>query len=188
LVHSSTLVTAGVYILIRFYYNIIYSGLSIGLLLISILTIFIAGVSSLQEFDIKRLVAFSTLGQLGFIIVILSLGGLYISFFHLIIHALFKALLFICTGLIIHRSLGNQDMRKIGSLILNPIIIICLNISIYSLIGLPFSSGFFSKDLLLEIMYCSYGGIGLGIFIFLIALLTVSYSSRMIFYINYIRG
>nr|YP_009502248.1 NADH dehydrogenase subunit 5 [Acizzia uncatoides]AWU48805.1 NADH dehydrogenase subunit 5 [Acizzia uncatoides] len=188
LVHSSTLVTAGVYMLIRFYDCLLCVNLLNWLLFISIVTIFVAGVSALQEFDMKRLVAFSTLGQLGFMMMILSVGGVYVSFFHLLIHALFKALLFMCTGLIIYSSMGGQDLRKMGGLMVNPVACVCLNISMFSLMGLPFSSGFFSKDLLLELVACSYGGVGFGIFMMVMALITVTYSVRVIFYLNCMGG
>lgn len=188
LVHSSTLVTAGVYMIIRFYECLLQAFLTQVLLIVSLVTILIAGVSALQEYDIKRLVAFSTLGQLGFITFILSLGHVYIAFFHLLIHALFKALLFICTGLVIHRSLGVQDLRKIGSLIISPLTRVRLNISIFRLIGMPFSSGFYSKDSLLELTLCRYGGAGVGVLIIFIALITIAYRVRIIYYFSSLLG
>nr|YP_009502287.1 NADH dehydrogenase subunit 5 [Heteropsylla sp. DMP-2018]AWU48929.1 NADH dehydrogenase subunit 5 [Heteropsylla sp. DMP-2018] len=183
LVHSSTLVTAGIYMMIRFYENLLLSKIMNFMLIISLITILIAGVSALQEYDLKRLVAYSTLGQLGFMLMILSVGHIYIAFFHLLIHALFKALLFMCTGFIIHASLGTQDMRKMGSLIMNPLILMSLNISLFSLMGVPFSSGFYSKDSLLELCMCSYGGVGLGVFMILMALVTISYCIRILYYL-----
>nr|YP_009501912.1 NADH dehydrogenase subunit 5 [Freysuila caesalpiniae]AWU48916.1 NADH dehydrogenase subunit 5 [Freysuila caesalpiniae] len=188
LVHSSTLVTAGVYMLIRFYSSLIMSDLTGMLLLISLLTVLIAGLSALQEFDMKRLVALSTLGQLGFMMVILSLGYPYIAFFHLLIHALFKALLFMCAGLIIHSSMGYQDLRKVGSLSISPLTNISLNIASFSLMGVPFSSGFYSKDSLLELILCSYGGVGLGLMMCFMALVTISYSVRMIYLFSSLLG
>nr|YP_009139048.1 NADH dehydrogenase subunit 5 [Cacopsylla coccinea]AKE49763.1 NADH dehydrogenase subunit 5 [Cacopsylla coccinea] len=188
LVHSSTLVTAGVYMMIRFYECLLEASLTGTMLVISLTTILVAGVSALQEFDMKRLVAFSTLGQLGFMTMILSLGYLYVAFFHLLIHALFKALLFMCTGFIIHSSMGIQDLRKMGSLLLNPLTSVSLNISMFSLMGLPFSSGFYSKDSLLELTLCSYSGVGLGIFMLLMALVTIAYSVRVVFYFSSLLG
>nr|ATD53079.1 NADH dehydrogenase subunit 5 [Psyllidae sp. EMHAU-2015-Zz060501] len=188
LVHSSTLVTAGVYMMIRFYECILKASLTEGMLMVSLLTILVAGMSALQEFDMKRLVAFSTLGQLGFMSMILSLGYLNIAFFHLLIHALFKALLFMCTGSIIHSSLGIQDLRKMGSLMLNPLTSVSLNISMFSLMGLPFSSGFYSKDALLELSMCSFMGMGLGVWMGLMAMLTIAYSVRVIYYFSSLLG
>jgi NADH:ubiquinone oxidoreductase subunit 5 (chain L)/Multisubunit Na+/H+ antiporter, MnhA subunit len=109
-------VTAGVYIIIRFFNTLILGRLNMLLIIISIVTIFIAGFGALEEYDIKRLIALSTLGQLGFILFILSLGHFDVAFFHLLVHALFKALLFICAGFVIHRGIGVQDLRKMGSL------------------------------------------------------------------------
>nr|WMH03397.1 NADH dehydrogenase subunit 5 [Cacopsylla melanoneura]WMH03410.1 NADH dehydrogenase subunit 5 [Cacopsylla melanoneura]WMH03423.1 NADH dehydrogenase subunit 5 [Cacopsylla melanoneura] len=188
LVHSSTLVTAGVYMMIRFYECLLQSFLTQGMLIVSLITILVAGVSALQEFDMKRLVAFSTLGQLGFMTMILSLGYVYVAFFHLLIHALFKALLFMCTGSVIHSSTGIQDLRKMGSLMLSPLTSVSLNISLFSLMGIPFSSGFYSKDSLLELSLCSYGGLGLGVFMAFMALITVTYSVRVIYYFSSLLG
>nr|YP_009501977.1 NADH dehydrogenase subunit 5 [Russelliana solanicola]AWU49058.1 NADH dehydrogenase subunit 5 [Russelliana solanicola] len=180
LVHSSTLVTAGVYLMIRFYQCFMSMQLLSVLLIVSLLTVMVAGMSALQEFDMKRLIALSTLGQLGFMVLILSLGYPSVAFFHLIIHALFKALLFMCAGLIIHSGGGAQDLRKLGSLSIDPITKVSLNISSFSLMGLPFSSGFYSKDSLLELTMCSYGGFGLGLFMLLMGLVTVAYTARLV--------
>nr|YP_009502016.1 NADH dehydrogenase subunit 5 [Trioza remota]AWU49090.1 NADH dehydrogenase subunit 5 [Trioza remota] len=184
LVHSSTLVTAGVYLLIRFYFC--YSGtfLITILLISSFLTIFIAGVSALQEFDMKRVVALSTLGQLGFMILILCVGYPYIAFFHLLVHALFKALLFMCAGSIIHSSMGLQDLRKMGSLNLDLLVKSCVNISLLNLMGLPFSSGFYSKDALIELTYFNFGGVGLGVLLLILISMTIAYSMRLIIYFS----
>jgi len=109
-------VTAGVYLLIRF--NRAFSSELINILLfISVITIFISGLGANFEFDLKKIIALSTLSQLGLIIRILSLGRYYLAFFHLLIHALFKALLFICAGNIIHNLNDCQDIRYMGGLI-----------------------------------------------------------------------
>lgn len=105
LVHSSTLVTAGVYLLIRFEGMI--GGLFMYILMfLSCGTIFIAGVGANFEFDLKRVIALSTLSQVGLMLFTLSLGLAYLAFFHLLCHAVFKCLLFLCAGAIIHSSLG----------------------------------------------------------------------------------
>lgn len=182
LVHSSTLVTAGVYMLIRFHYLLVTNEFTKFLLIISLITIFIAGVAALKEYDLKRVIALSTLGQLGFIILILSVGFPQVAFFHLLIHALFKALLFICAGSIIHRGTGVQDLRKIGNMGVDSFTKVSLNIAIFNLIGLPFTSGFYSKDSLLELINCRYRGFGVGILTIVIALITVSYCIRLFIY------
>ena len=157
LVHSSTLVTAGVYLLIRF--NIILNDSFLGqfLLLISSLTIFMAGLGANFEFDLKKIIALSTLSQLGLIIRILSIGFYKLAFFHLLTHALFKALLFICAGVIIHNTKNAQDIRFIGNLNIRiPLTCRCFNIANLALCGIPFLAGFYSKDLILEIVILSY--------------------------------
>ena len=139
LVHSSTLVTAGVYLLIRFRNLIIGSFIGDFLLLISGLTIFIAGLGANFEFDLKKIIALSTLSQLGLIIRILAIGFYKLAFFHLLTHALFKALLFICAGVIIHNIKNSQDIRDIGRLtIYIPLTISCLNVANLALCGVPF--------------------------------------------------
>ena len=153
LVHSSTLVTAGVFLLVRFYpflhslalFNQI-------LLIISTLTIFIAGTAAIVECDLKKIIALSTLRQLGVIISRIALNLPWLALFHLITHALFKALLFICAGTIININIHSQDLRTVGSLYDQiPLSITCIIISKAALIGLPFMAGFYSKDLIIEI-------------------------------------
>ena len=149
LVHSSTLVTAGVYLLIRFN-SLRYEWL----LSIGSATILIAGVCACAEMDIKKIVALSTLSQLGVIIVSLSLSQKNFCFFHLITHAMFKALLFMCVGVRIHTIYGSQDFRRFSgtrSSLMWPTSF--LLISNLSLLGFPFISGFYSKDLILESFY-----------------------------------
>jgi NADH-ubiquinone oxidoreductase chain 5 len=183
LVHSSTLVTAGVYLLIRF--NALITDTSIGkfLLLISGLTIFIAGLGANFEFDLKKIIALSTLSQLGLIISILAIGFYKLAFFHLLTHALFKALLFICAGVIIHNIKNSQDIRDIGSLTLHmPLTISCLNVANLALCGFPFLAGFYSKDMVLEMVLISNLNL-FSVFLFFFSTgLTVRYSFRLFYY------
>lgn len=154
LVHSSTLVTAGVYLLIRFHEALFRSEHSRVLLLLARLTIFIAGLGANFETDLKKIIALSTLRQLGVIICSLSLGRADLAFLHLLAHALFKALLFICAGSIIHRVGDYQDVRVIGSIVkFIPIRVTLINLANLALCGMPFLTGFYSKDLLLEIRF-----------------------------------
>lgn len=185
LVHSSTLVTAGVYLLIRFIDGF-RNSLLIVILYISVLTIFIAGLVACFEFDLKKIIAISTLSQLGLIMRVLFIGDLNLAFFHLLTHALFKALLFMCAGLLIHSSLNCQDIRFIGSIIGGlPITFSYFIICNFSLCGLPFLSGFYSKDLVVEFIIIGY----INSFIFFIYIfslgLTVIYSFRLILYLIY---
>ena len=151
LVHSSTLVTAGVYVLIRFRSSI-WGRWGFFLLIISLLTIVIAGIRARFECDFKKVIALSTLSQLGVIILVISLGSFRLCIFHLITHALFKALIFICAGAVIHLGRGVQDARCFSGLWYKiPIINSWLLVSCCSLIGVPFIAGFYSKDLILEL-------------------------------------
>nr|ADE18632.1 NADH dehydrogenase subunit 5 [Bombyx mori] len=184
LVHSSTLVTAGVYLLIRFNYLLIDMFFFKVLLFLSILTMFMSGISANYEFDLKKIIALSTLSQLGLMMSILSLGFPDIAFFHLLTHAMFKALLFMCAGVIIHMMNDIQDVRYMGGLSLYiPLTSLCLNISNLSLCGIPFLSGFYSKDLILEMV--SFNSFNLMVFIlfYLSTGLTVFYTFRLIMYV-----
>nr|YP_009266370.1 NADH dehydrogenase subunit 5 [Hygrobia hermanni]ANJ70481.1 NADH dehydrogenase subunit 5 [Hygrobia hermanni] len=182
LVHSSTLVTAGVYLLIRF--NLILNNsLSMFLLLISVLTMFMAGLGANFEFDLKKIIALSTLSQLGLMMSILSLGMYKLAFFHLLTHALFKALLFMCAGSIIHNLKDMQDIRFMGNLmVFMPLTCICMNISNLALCGMPFLAGFYSKDLILEFVSMSNMNILIFLLFFVSTGLTVSYSFRLCYY------
>lgn len=182
LVHSSTLVTAGVYLLIRFRLALSNSKLQPVLLIISSLTIFIAGLGANFEYDLKKIIALSTLSQLGVIISILALGFPILAFFHLLTHALFKALLFICAGVLIHNIKDYQDIRCIGNLIITiPLTIICINLANLALCGAPFLAGFYSKDLILEVAFISNLNF-IGFLLYLLATgLTVCYTFRLIY-------
>nr|ASL05713.1 NADH dehydrogenase subunit 5 [Monochamus sartor urussovii] len=182
LVHSSTLVTAGVYLLIRF--NLVFSdSLKMLFLLIASLTMFMSGLGANFEFDLKKIIALSTLSQLGLMMSILALGSYELAFFHLLTHALFKALLFMCAGAIIHSMNNCQDIRYMGNLI-NQMPLVCsfFNICNFSLCGLPFLSGFYSKDLIVEVM--TMNNLNLLIYsLFYISIgLTVCYSFRLSYY------
>lgn len=184
LVHSSTLVTAGIYLLIRFNYIIYKRNFLIYIIFSGLLTILIAGFSAIFEFDIKKIIAFSTLSQLGLIIMIYSIKFYELCFFHLIIHAIFKSIIFICSGVIIHSVLNYQDIRFLGK-ILNyiPLTRIILIISNFSLCGLPFISGFFSKDIILETIFIIKFNFFIYILLLVATFLTVSYSIRLVYYL-----
>nr|YP_009235839.1 NADH dehydrogenase subunit 5 [Bactrocera melastomatos]AMD83694.1 NADH dehydrogenase subunit 5 [Bactrocera melastomatos]WCB99094.1 NADH dehydrogenase subunit 5 [Bactrocera rubigina] len=183
LVHSSTLVTAGVYLLIRF--NILLSGSWLGdlLLLLSGLTMFMAGLGANFEFDLKKIIALSTLSQLGLMMSILSMGFYKLAFFHLLTHALFKALLFMCAGAIIHNMNNSQDIRLMGGLgVYMPLTSSCFNVANLALCGMPFLAGFYSKDLILEVVSLSYINMFSFFLYFFSTGLTVCYSFRLVYY------
>jgi len=182
LVHSSTLVTAGVFLIVRFYpflrIHYIFNNL---ILVISCITIFISGISAIFECDIKKVVALSTLRQLGVIISALGLGFPALAFFHLLTHALFKALLFVCVGRLIHIHSHSQDLRFIGNLCGQlPLTICCINIANMALCGLPFLSGFYSKDLLIELSLFSNYSFTIILLFLLSTILTSCYRVRLI--------
>nr|UQJ75138.1 NADH dehydrogenase subunit 5 [Rugitermes sp.] len=183
LVHSSTLVTAGVYLLIRFS-PAFGSGLCIFLMFFSGLTMFMAGLGANFEYDLSKIIALSTLSQLGLMIGAVSAGLISMAFFHLLTHALFKALLFMCAGVIIHTMKDSQDIRFMGNLSIQmPFTSICLGVSSFSLCGMPFLSGFYSKDLILEMISFSYFNM-ISFFLFFFSTgLTVCYSFRLFYYV-----
>lgn len=185
LVHSSTLVTAGIYLLIRFNYLILSNIDTKFLILIGSLTILMAGLCAIYEIDMKKVIALSTLSQLGVIIIILGRGFPSLAFFHLLSHAYFKAILFMCAGILIHRIKDYQDIRTIGHRnVRMPVTFTVLMVANMRLCGLPFLRGFYSKDLILEIIFSS----GMGVSFFLIVLvgtfLTVAYSIRLSFLVG----
>nr|YP_010596130.1 NADH dehydrogenase subunit 5 [Acanthaspis pedestris]WAJ48462.1 NADH dehydrogenase subunit 5 [Acanthaspis pedestris] len=182
LVHSSTLVTAGVYLLIRF--SGLFSNINCSfMLLLSMMTMFMAGLGASFEFDLKKIIALSTLSQLGLMMSILFMGFPVLSFFHLLTHAFFKALLFLCAGLMIHCMSDSQDIRHMGVTVSQlPFTCSCFCISNMSLCGLPFLSGFYSKDLIIELMMASSFNLFVFVIFFVSVGLTVSYSTRLVYY------
>nr|APD14895.1 NADH dehydrogenase subunit 5 [Eupolyphaga sp. NS-2016] len=182
LVHSSTLVTAGVYLLIRFS-PVFGENLNMLLLLVSGLTMFMAGLGANFEYDLKKIIALSTLSQLGLMMSILSVGLVDLSYFHLLTHALFKALLFMCAGVVIHSMKDCQDIRFMGNMTFQmPFTCSCLMVSNLALCGMPFLAGFYSSDLILELVFLSYVNI-FSIFLFFFSTgLTVCYSFRLFYY------
>nr|WCK12020.1 NADH dehydrogenase subunit 5 [Thelaira macropus] len=183
LVHSSTLVTAGVYLLIRFNNLFSFYLMSNFLLILSGLTMFMSGLGANYEFDLKKIIALSTLSQLGLMMSILSMGYYKLAFFHLLTHALFKALLFMCAGMIIHNMNNNQDIRMMGGLsFFMPLTSSCFNVANLALCGMPFLAGFYSKDLILEMVYFSYFNFFSFFLFFFSTGLTVCYSLRLVYY------
>nr|AML25935.1 NADH dehydrogenase subunit 5 [Staphylinidae sp. BMNH 1274219] len=182
LVHSSTLVTAGVYLLIRF-----FSGLNCYLLFIllfiSMMTMFMAGLGANYEYDLKKIIALSTLSQLGLMMSILSVGDVNLAFYHLLTHALFKATLFMCAGNMIHTLMNCQDIRYMGSLINKmPMTCVIFNISNLSLCGFPFLAGFYSKDLILEVVSMNNLNLYMYVMFFISTGLTMMYTIRLMYY------
>nr|YP_009364254.1 NADH dehydrogenase subunit 5 [Anaulaciulus koreanus]ARF02897.1 NADH dehydrogenase subunit 5 [Anaulaciulus koreanus] len=155
LVHSSTLVTAGVYILIRFH-SILEENFMFmqTLFYLSLMTSLMAGLAANFEYDFKKIIALSTLSQLGLMMSAVAMGAFMFAFYHLLIHALFKALMFLCAGKMIHSMGGYQDIRLMGSMnMLLPVSSICFNVANLALCGIPFLAGFYTKDMILELSF-----------------------------------
>nr|ADD83049.1 NADH dehydrogenase subunit 5 [Baetis sp. PC-2010] len=183
LVHSSTLVTAGVYLLIRFNEPMKVWGINKPLMMVSILTMLMAGIGANLETDLKKIIALSTLSQLGLMMMSISMGAVGLAYFHMLSHALFKALLFMCAGNVIHCSGDTQDLRKMGFIASQmPITCVCINTANLALCGAPFMAGFYSKDLVLEtLLHGPTPHLALTLAMLATAL-TVTYSLRLSFY------
>jgi NADH-ubiquinone oxidoreductase chain 5 len=163
LIHAATLVTAGVFLIIRCSPLFEFSEtILIFIMFIGGLTAFFSATVAVTQDDIKKVIAYSTCSQLGYMIFICGLSGYDFSMFHLVNHAFFKALLFLGAGSIIHSLAGEQDMRKFGKLTkLIPFTYSMMLLGFLALAGFPFLSGFYSKDLILEFSFSkhSLGGV-----------------------------
>nr|ARX96660.1 NADH dehydrogenase subunit 5 [Eucera floralia] len=190
LVHSSTLVTAGVYMLIR-YNNLLSLSLNKLILLISSLTMLMAGMIANFEMDFKKIIALSTLSQLGFMMSILSMKLIYMAYLHMIIHAMFKSLMFLCVGSYIFMMNGSQNLQNYGGMFkIYSFKNFIMMFSLLSLCGFPFLVGFYSKDLIMEEFFFLKLNM-LSLFnLMLGTMFTVSYSFRliiMVFTLNYLK-
>jgi NADH:ubiquinone oxidoreductase subunit 5 (subunit L)/multisubunit Na+/H+ antiporter MnhA subunit len=184
LLHAATMVTAGVFVVIRcsFIFEYCENILNILVLLGGITSIY-AGLVAIFVFDIKKVIAYSTTSQLGYMFLTCGLSGYMLSFFHLFNHAFFKALLFLSAGVVIHALLNEQDMRRMGGLrIFLPFTFMCFIIGSLAIMGFPFLTGFYSKDLILELAYSRY--IIDALFVYFLSLMsaicTAIYSLRLI--------
>ena len=158
LIHAATLVTAGLFLIIRC--SVLFEECPIVLSIVTImgaLTAFFAASVGLVQNDLKKVIAYSTCSQLGFMMFACGLSHYSIALFHLANHALFKALLFLSAGCIIHGLLDEQDLRKMGGYIqILPVSYTMVLIGSLALVGFPFLTGFYSKDVILELAYAKY--------------------------------
>ena len=184
LLHAATLVTAGIYLLLRSSPILEYSPTS--LLIITIIgssTAFFAASCGLLQNDLKRIIAFSTISQLGYMMMAIGLSQYNIALMHTVNHAFFKALLFLGAGAVIHAFADEQDVRKMGGLIkFLPVTYSVMLVGTLSLLATPYLTGFYSKDLILELAFGQYSFIGMYAYILgtITAGITAFYSFRLI--------
>jgi NADH-ubiquinone oxidoreductase chain 5 len=186
LIHAATMVTAGVFLLARS--SFLYEHTNFYILgyisFLGAFTAFVASTIGLTQNDLKRVIAYSTCSQLGYMVFICGLSNYSVGIFHLINHAFFKALLFLSAGSIIHSVNDEQDMRKMGGLKnLLPFTYSIVIIGSLALIGFPFLAGFYSKDLILELSYSKYSWFGYSSYFLGTcgAFLTAFYSTRLLY-------
>nr|YP_980227.1 NADH dehydrogenase subunit 5 [Furcifer oustaleti]BAF44041.1 NADH dehydrogenase subunit 5 [Furcifer oustaleti] len=184
LLHSSTMVVAGIYLLIQSHHLIKNSPTATTTcLMLGTTTSLYASLTALYQNDLKKIIALSTLSQLGLMMVAMGLNQPYLAFIHISTHASTKATLFLCAGSLIHNLQNEQDIRKMGNMkTMLPITTTCLTITSLTLMGMPFLACFYSKDPIIETLYTSKTNMWIATTTMMAAAMTSAYSMRMIFY------
>nr|CVK87355.1 NADH dehydrogenase subunit 5 [Placobdella parasitica] len=180
LVHSSTLVTAGVFLLIRFYpFLSMMEWFNLLLLYLAMMTMTMAGLAATVECDMKKIIALSTLSQLGLMMCALGFNLPMLAYFHMVVHAMFKALLFICAGVLIHNHMHSQDLRWMGNMVNQmPMTSSCIMIANLAMSGFPFLAAFYTKDSIIEMSMYSLNSMSTMILLYLSLGVTAFYSLR----------
>lgn len=191
LIHAATMVTAGIYLLLRLStLFLVATSMSKIVIIVGCSTAIFGATTGAAQTDIKKIIAFSTCSQLGYMVTACGLAQYNLAFFHLITHAFFKSLLFLSAGVIIHTLGGEQDIRKMGSLRnILPITYTAIAIASLALSGIPYLSGYYSKELIIAAAFIDNTWVGYlsGIILTLSAICTSGYSAKLIYFIFFLK-
>lgn len=190
LIHAATMVTAGVFLLVRLSPIVENTQYMLSIItVVGAITSFFAATTGAFQNDLKKVIAYSTCSQLGYMVFACGLSSYGVAMFHLVNHAFFKALLFLSAGSVIHAMSDEQDMRRMGGLHkILPFTYVCFLIGSFALMGFPFTAGYYSKEFILETAYASYTFVGDFAYLFgiLSAFFTAFYSARVL-YLTFLR-
>jgi NADH-ubiquinone oxidoreductase chain 5 len=185
LIHAATMVTAGVYLLIRCSPLLEQSELALTIIMITgAITAFFAASVGLFQNDIKKVIAYSTMSQLGMMVIAVGISQYNVALMHLVLHAMYKAGLFLSAGSVLHAMGDQQDFRRFGGLVkLLPLTYTVILIASLSLAALPWLSGYYSKDLIIELAFGSYSSLGYLVYLLAViaACFTMLYSVKLIY-------
>jgi len=194
LIHAATMVTAGIFLLLRAAFIFTASPkVQLAIVVVGVVTAVLSAISAMFVFDLKKIIAYSTCSQIGYMAVACGIAQYNIAFFHLINHAFFKALLFLTAGAVIHSCSNEQDIRKLSNIFPGmPLIYVAFLVGNIAIMGFPFISGFYSKDLIIEFcflgadsvwVFWTYAGQALFIGVLGATICTGLYSFRLVYFL-----